>query len=253
MSNQDHQNKIYLVTGGTTGIGAATAALLSESGAKVIVTGRDEQTLKAARESAPANVEVVASDAGDLSAITQLAAHVSKKYGRLDGAFLNAGVAPFLPLEAWDESAFDRLYAINVKGPFFLAQKLVPMLSKGAALVFNTSVVAEVGMGAASAYGGTKGALRSIVRSLSVELAPRGVRVNAVSPGPIETPIYGKMGMSPEQLQGFSKHMGSRVPLARLGKASDIANAVAFLLSERASFITGDEIAVDGGLRNNVS
>ena len=228
-------------------------AYLAEAGARVIATGRSPDTLEAARKSAPANVEVVASDAGDLSAVTALVEHMKGKYGTLDGAFINAGVAPFMPLEAGTEEQFDRLFNINVKGPYFLAQQLIPLLSKGSSLVFNTSVVGDVGMGTAAAYGGTKGALRSIVRSLSVELAAQGLRVNAVAPGPIETPIYGKLGMESAQLDAFATHMGSRVPLQRFGQPQDIAAATAFLLSEAAGFITGEELVVDGGLRQNVA
>ncbi|MEM8861728.1 MAG: SDR family NAD(P)-dependent oxidoreductase, partial [Chloroflexota bacterium] len=183
-----HENKIYLITGGTTGIGAATVAHLATAGAKVIATGRSPQTLEAARQAAPANVEFVASDAGDIAAVGALADHIKATYGNIDGAFINAGIAPFMPLEAWTEDQFDNLYNINVKGPYFLAQKLVPLLNEGGALVFNTSMVHEMGMGTAAAYGGSKGALRSIVRSLSVELAQQGIRVNAVAPGPISTP-----------------------------------------------------------------
>lgn len=245
-------NKTYLVTGGTTGIGAATVALLSERGARVIATGRNPDTLAKAKASAPANTEVVASDASKLDDIRALAEHIKANYGSLDGVVLNAGVAPFMPLEAWTEETFDHLFAVNVKGPFFQLQQLQPLLNKGASVVFNTSVVNNVGMGGAAAYGATKGALRSMVRSLSVELAQAGVRVNAVAPGPIETPIYGKLGMPEEQQKGFQDHMASRVPLARFGGAADVANAFAFLLSDQSSFITGEEISVDGGLRNNV-
>jgi NAD(P)-dependent dehydrogenase (short-subunit alcohol dehydrogenase family) len=253
MTTSLHHGRIYLVTGGTTGIGAATVAALSEAGATVIATGRNPETLEAAKKSAPAKTEVIASDAADLNAMDALVAHIKEKYGRLHGAFLNAGVAPFMPIDAFDEATFDRLFAINVKGPFFLAQKLLPLLSEGASIVFNTSIVGSVGMGTAAAYGATKGALTSMVRSLSVELAERGLRVNAVSPGPIETPIYGKLGMDKEQLDGFAGHMASRVPLKRFGAGADIANAAAFLLSDAAGFITGEELRVDGGISNNVA
>jgi NAD(P)-dependent dehydrogenase (short-subunit alcohol dehydrogenase family) len=248
----DHANKTYLVTGGTTGIGAATVAALAEAGATVIATGRNPETLERARQSLPQNTELVQSDAGNVEDIKKLAAHIKEKYGKLDGVILNAGVAPFMPLEAWDEATFDHLFAVNVKGPFFLLQQVAPLLSKGASVVFNTSIVQHVGMAGAAPYGATKGALRSLIRALSVELAPQGIRVNAVAPGPIETPIYDKIGMPVEELNGFQAHMSSRVPLGRFGSAADIASAFSFLLSPKAGFITGEELSVDGGLTNNV-
>lgn len=247
-----HQNKTYLVTGGTTGIGAATVAALAEAGATVIATGRNPETLERARQSLPRNTELIASDAGSVDDIKKLAAHIEQKYGQLDGVILNAGVAPFMPLEAWDESSFDSLFAINVKGPFFLLQQLSPLLSEGASVIFNTSVVRDVGMAGAAPYGASKGALRSLIRSLSVELAARNIRVNAVAPGPIATPIYDKLGLQKEEADGFQAHMASRVPLGRFGSAGDIASAFSFLLSPNAAFITGEELYVDGGLRNNV-
>jgi NAD(P)-dependent dehydrogenase (short-subunit alcohol dehydrogenase family) len=248
----DHANKTYLVTGGTTGIGAATVAALAEAGATVIATGRNPETLERARQSLPKNTELIASDAGNLEDIKKLAAHIEEKYGKLDGVVLNAGVAPFMPLEAWDEAAYDHLFAVNVKGPFFLLQYLSPLLSEGASVLFNTSVVHAVGMGGAAPYGATKGALRSLIRSLSVELAPRGIRVNAVAPGPIATPIYDKLGLQKEEVDGFQAHLSSRVPLGKFGSAKDVASSFTFLLSPGASFITGEELSVDGGLRNNV-
>lgn len=247
-----HQNKTYLVTGGTTGIGAATVATLAEQGARVIATGRNPETLERARQSLPQNVELVASDAGNVDDIKKLASHVRDQYGSLDGVVLNAGVAPFMPLEAWDEASFDNLFAINVKGPFFLLQQVAPLLKEGGSVVFNTSVVRDFGLATAAPYGATKGALRSLIRSLSVELAPRGIRVNAVAPGPIETPIYGKVGMPKAELDGFQSHMASRIPLGRFGSSGEVAAAFAFLLSSSAGFITGEELSVDGGIRNNV-
>ena len=247
-----HANKTYLVTGGTSGIGAATVAALAEAGATVIATGRNPKTLERARQSLPQNTELVQSDAANVEDIKKLAAHVKEKYGKLDGVVLNAGVAPFMPLEAWDEATFDHLFAVNVKGPFFLLQQVAPLLSKGASVVFNTSIVQHVGMAGAAPYGATNGALRSLIRALSVELASQGIRVNAVAPGPIETPIYDKLGMPVEELNGFQAHMSSRVPLGRFGSAKDIASAFSFLLSPEAGFITGEELSVDGGLTNNV-
>lgn len=247
-----HSNKTYLVTGGTSGIGAATVALLAEKGARVIATGRNPKTLEKAKASAPANTEVVASDAGKLADIRALAEHIKANYGTLDGVVLNAGIADFKPLEAWDEESFDQLFTVNVKGPFFLLQHLRPLLNKDASIVFNTSIVHEVGMAGAAPYGATKGALRSLVRSLSVELAGAGIRVNSVAPGPIETPIYEKLGMPAAEQEGFAAHMASRVPLGRFGAGADIAAAFAFFLSSESRFITGEELSIDGGLRNNV-
>ena len=249
----DHENKTYLVTGGTTGIGAATVAALAEAGATVIATGRNPETLERARQSLPQNTELIASDAGNVEDIKKLAAQIRENHGKLDGVVLNAGIAPFMPLEAWDEASFDKLFDVNVKGPFFLLQQLSPLLGEGASVVFNTSVVRDFGLAGAAPYGATKGALRSLIRSLSVELAGRGIRVNAVAPGPIETPIYGKVGMAQEELDGFQAHMASRIPLGRFGSASDIASAFLFLLSPAAGFITGEELYVDGGIRNNVA
>ena len=183
--------------------------------------------------------------------VPRLGHHLAECRGRAFYPFLNAGIAPFAPIEVWTEEQFDNLFNINVKGPYFLAQKLVPLLNEGGSLVFNTSMVREIGMANAAAYGGTKGALRSMVRSLSVELAAKGIRVNAVAPGPIETPIYGKLGMDDAQLQGFATHVASRVPLNRFGTGDDIAQAAGFLLS--AGYITGEELTVDGGWRNNVA
>jgi NAD(P)-dependent dehydrogenase (short-subunit alcohol dehydrogenase family) len=249
----DHKNKTYLVTGGTTGIGAATVAALAEAGATVIATGRNPETLERARQSLPQNTELIASDAGNVEDIKKLATQIKENHGKLDGVVLNAGIAPFMPLEAWDEASFDKLFDVNVKGPFFLLQQLSPLLGEGASVVFNTSVVRDFGLAGAAPYGATKGALRSLIRSLSVELAGRGIRVNAVAPGPIETPIYGKVGMAQEELDGFQAHMASRIPLGRFGSASDIASAFLFLLSPAAGFITGEELYVDGGIRNNVA
>lgn len=242
------QDKRVLVTGGTTGIGLATAKLLHAEGARVMVTGRNEETLEAARRELPSDVHVVKSDAGSLADAESLATTVAEKLGGLDVAFLNAGVARFAPIETVSDIDWDETFAINVKGPYFLAQKLLPLLGSGASLVLNTSVVDVKGFPSTSVYSASKAALRSVVRTFAAELAPRGIRVNAVSPGPITTPIYGKLGFDAETQAGFQKEMAERNPMKRFGSPEEVARAVLFLASTDSSYITGADLAVDGGV-----
>lgn len=243
----DLTNKTALITGGTTGIGRASALALHASGARVTVTGRNPDTLQQAREALPAEIDVVASDAADISAAKQLVTDVVDRRGGIDVLFLNAGIAHFVPTSDFDEALYDRLFAINVKGPFFTMQAALPHLNPGASVIVNTSVVWQKGMPGSGPYAATKAALRSYVRVWAAELAERGVRVNAVSPGPIETPIYAKMGMPPAQLDAFGQQIVSSVPLGRFGTPQEIAEAVRFLASPAASYINGVELAVDGG------
>ncbi len=242
-----YENKIALVTGGTTGIGLATAERLAAEGATVVVTGRNPDTLQKAKEKLAGRAEVVASDAADPAAIEALIAKIEADHGRIDLLFLNAGIAHFAPLSDAPLEDFDRMFAINVRGPWLTLKAASRILAEGASVVFNTSVVNVKGLAGATAYGATKAALRSIVRSAAVELAERNIRVNAVSPGPIETPIYGKMGMPEEALNGFAQGIAAQVPLQRFGQADDIAAAVAFLGSAEAAYINAAELPVDGG------
>ncbi len=242
-----YEDKIALVTGGTTGIGLATAQRLAEEGATVVVTGRNPDTLQKAKETLGDRVEVVASDASDPAAIEALVAKVEKDHGRIDLLFLNAGIAKFAPLEVAPIEDFDQMWSVNVRGPWLALKAASRILASGASVVVNTSVVNVKGLAGATAYGATKAALRSIVRAAAVELADRNIRVNAVSPGPIETPIYGKMGMPAEQLDAFAKGIVEQVPLSRFGAATDIAAAVAFLGSADAAYINAAELPVDGG------
>ena len=240
------ENKVALITGGTTGIGAATARLFRDEGATVVVTGSSPKSVEAARAELK-GIEVVLSDQSDPAASKALADEVAARHGRIDILFVNAGVAGFAPLDQVGEEDFDRQFGINVKGALFAAKAAAPHIPEGGSIIFTASTVASMGMPGTSVYSATKAAVRSFARTLGAELAPRGVRVNAVSPGPIETPIFGKAGMSADEVAGFKAGVTSRVPLGRIGRPEEIAATVLFLAAD-ASFITGEEIVSGGGL-----
>jgi NAD(P)-dependent dehydrogenase (short-subunit alcohol dehydrogenase family) len=240
-------NKTALVTGGTSGIGLATAKLFQQEGARVAVTGRSESSLKQARSALGASALVLQSDVASLRDLDALMARVKADLGGLDVLFANAGIAEFAPMETIDEDFFDRAFAINVKGLFFTVQKAMPLLRQGGSVVLNASVSGRMGMPTTTVYGATKAAVRALGRTMASELAPRGVRVNTVSPGPIETPIFGKLGLSEEQQAGFREQATKQVPLHRFGQAEEIAKAVLFLATD-ATYVVGAELVVDGGL-----
>ncbi|MFD8708561.1 SDR family NAD(P)-dependent oxidoreductase [Kitasatospora sp. NPDC059648] len=229
--------KTALITGGTSGIGKATAELLHSRGYRVMVTGLADT----ANAGLPDDVIAVEADISSLTDIDQAVRHAREHLSSLDLLHLNAGLPrPGLSIETTDEAAFDALFNINVKGSFFTLQKALPLLNEGASVVFT--VGAAEGLGAAMTA--AKGALLPLVRSLAIELAPRRVRVNAVSPGVVNTPAYSKMGISPDTIASW----GEGVPLGRVGAPADIAEAVAFLASDAASYITGDNLLVSGGI-----
>ena len=241
------ENKVAVVTGGTSGIGLATAKRFLEEGATVIVTGRNQETIKQAEKELP-GATVISSDAADEAAIKKLFAHLKLKYPRIDVLFLNAGVAKFAPLSDAAVDEFDLMWRINVRGPWLALKHAQAQLSDGASVVMNTSVVHLKGMAGTSAYASTKAALRTIVRGIAAELAPRKIRVNAVSPGPIDTAIFDKLGWPQAALDDFAVTVKNKLFLSRFGTPDEVANAVLFLASDEASFITGVELAVDGGL-----
>lgn len=240
--------KVALITGGTTGIGLATARVFHEAGARVVVTGANPDTLSQARAVLPDDVLVLRADARSVSDAAEVAKQIEQRFGGLDIVFLNAGVARFMPLEALDEAFYSDLMDVNVKGVVFTLQKVLPLLRKGASVLVNTSIVDQKGMANASIYSASKGAVSALVRALAVELAGRGIRVNAISPGPITTPIYGKLGLPGEALTAFQSDMTSKVPLGRFGEAEEVAKTALFLASTGASYLTGVEIRVDGGV-----
>ncbi len=241
------QNKVAVVTGGSTGIGFATAQRFVEEGAKVVITGRNEETLQAARQELGERVLALRSDASNIDDLDALFREVKTRFGRLDVLFLNAGVATFAAVDQQSPEAFRSLFDINVFGPFFAVQKALPLFTDGGSILFNTSALNTKGMAGAGAYSATKAALRSFVRTLTAELAPRGIRVNALSPGPVSTPIYGKTGMPQEQLQAFAAGIQQAIPLGRFGEPSELANAALFLASAEGSFVTGAELVADAG------
>ena len=243
------KNKTILITGGTTGIGLAAAKLLSAEGAKVIVTGRNPETLAAARQELPAGTVILKSDSGILAEAQALGAEIKKHAAGLDGVFLNAGIGQFGPIEAMTPQNFEAMFNVNVRGPYFQLQGLLPLLANPSAVVLNASVVAELGFPTTTIYAATKAAVVSLGKSLAVELAPRGIRVNTLSPGPITTPIYSKLGFAAEAQKGFEDHMASQSLFKRFGTADEVAKLVRFLLSEDSSYIVGDNITIDGGVR----
>jgi len=252
MAAKQAAKSVALITGGTTGIGFATARVLHEKGYAVVVTGANPQTLAAARKSLPSEVVVLKADARSLSDAARVADELKQRFGRVDFAYLNAGVSRMLPLEEVDEAFFDEHFDINVKGQLFTLQKILPLPSNGGSVLFTTSVGAQKGVPNYCVALATKGATAALVPALAAELAPRGIRVNAIRPGPIDTPAFDKLGLPPEAIAGFRQMIPERVPLRRLGTAEEVAEVAAFLASPAARYITGTTIDVDGGMSHAV-
>jgi NAD(P)-dependent dehydrogenase (short-subunit alcohol dehydrogenase family) len=240
--------KVALITGGNSGMGLATAKLFAAEGAKVVITGRRKAELDDAAKSVGPSVLAVQGDVSLLADLDHLFAAIKHKFGHLDIVFANAGFGEFGPLGQVTEDQFDRQFATNVKGLFFTVQKALPLLRDGASIILNASVAAHKGMEAMSVYSATKAAVRSFARTWTTDLKGRKIRVNTISPGPIDTPIFGKMGLSEEQASGFKQALPGMVPLGRMGTMDEIAKTALFLASDDSSYITGIDLAVDGGL-----
>src|SRR2546428_4862907 len=242
------EGKVAVVTGGNSGIGLATAKRLQEEGARVAISGRSKKTLNEAVKSIGNGVVAVQGDVANFADVDKFYAEISQKLGKIDVLFVNAGVAKFVPFADTSESTFDEQFDINIKGAYFTIQKALPLLNDGASIILNTSVADSTGNAGTSAYSATKAALRSLARTVAAELVGRGIRVNAVAPGPIVTPIFGRTGLPKEALEQFAKETVAKGPMKRFGQPEEVAATVAFLASQDASYITGVEINVDGGM-----
>jgi NAD(P)-dependent dehydrogenase (short-subunit alcohol dehydrogenase family) len=248
MSANRFAGKIALITGGNSGMGLATARAMAREGAEVLLTGRDQATLDAAVASIGVKAAGFKADLSRLDEIARLMAQVKERAGRLDVVFANAGIAAFGPLAAMTEEQWDSIMNTNVKGLYFTVQQAVPLMTHGGAIVLNASVASAKGNPAGSIYGASKAAVRSLGRSLGAELLSLGIRVNVVSPGPIETPIFGRSGMSAEATNGLKQAWAEKNPMKRFGTPDEVAAAVLFLASSESSYIAGTELQVDGGL-----
>lgn len=242
------KNKVAVITGGNSGMGLATAKRFVEEGAKVVITGRRQETVDEAVKEIGGTVIGVQGDVSKLADLDDLYEIVRQKYGHIDILFANAGVGQVAPLGSITNEHFDSIFNINVRGLLFTVQKALPLFKDGGSIIVNASVAHMKGMGAMSVYSASKAAVRSLARSWTVDLKDRKIRVNCISPGPIETPIFGKMGLSEEQMKGFGDRILNQVPMGRMGQGQEIANAALFLASDESSFITGVDLCVDGGL-----
>jgi NAD(P)-dependent dehydrogenase (short-subunit alcohol dehydrogenase family) len=239
--------KVAVITGGNSGIGYATAELFLKEGAKVIITGRRKAAVEEAAQQLGKGAHGVVSDAGSMSDLLALDKKIAVISPSIDIMFVNAGVGLFAPFEQTSEEIFDANLDINFKGAFFTVQKLLPFMNAGGSIILNSTILVHSGLENTAAYSASKGAVLSLGKTLAIELAARNIRVNSISPGPIYTPIYSKMGMPEEALQEFAASVQQKIPLKRFGQATDIASAALFLASDESLFMTGSEITVDGG------
>ena len=242
------ERKVAVITGGNSGIGLAAAQRLAAEGAHVFITGRRQSELDAAVRQIGRNTTGVQGDVSKLADLDRLYAAVKREKGRIDILFANAGAGEIAALGAISEEHFDKAFNVNVKGLLFTVQKALPLFNDGGSIILNASIVSSKGMEAFSVYSATKAAVRSFARSWTVDLKARRIRVNAVSPGPIDTPGYGNLGLTKEQEEEFKKNIVLSVPMGRMGRPDEIAKAVLFLASDDSSYITGTELFVDGGM-----
>ena len=242
------KGKTVLITGGSSGIGLATARLFRDEGAQLVITGRDPERLAAAQEELGSETLVIRSEAGSLAEIAFLMEQVKRRFDQLDVLFLNAATGTPAPIEQVSEAQFDETMGVNFKGVFFSIQKALPLLSGNASIIVTTSITNRTGSPNASVYAASKAALRSLVQSLSLALISRGIRVNAINPGPIDTGGFNRLPLPQEVFQAIKADIIGRSPIKRLGSPEEIAKVALFLASDDSAYVVGEEIVVDGGI-----
>ena len=243
------ENKVAIITGGNSGIGLAAGILFAEEGAKVAVTGRNPESVKNAAEQIGKGSLGIVSDVTDLNSITTTYEQVTKAFGKIDVLVINAGVAESAPLAEFTEQQFDNIVDVNFKGAFFSVQRALPYLNDGASIILTSSSLNEKGFAGYAAYGASKAAVRSLARNFSADLMDRDIRVNVLSPGGMDTPFYGRSGASAEEVAGIKSYMSSLIPLKRLGKPEEAAEAFLFLASDSSKYMIGSELSIDGGVK----
>ncbi|RBP85621.1 SDR family oxidoreductase [Marinomonas rhizomae] len=244
------EGKYALITGGTAGIGLETARQFLQEGAHVAVTGRSEAGLQSVSNKLEGKVLTIKSDAGTLADQEKLTMQLSKTFPKLDILYINAGDVTHKPLEEWDESSFEQVMSTNLKGPFFLIQALLPMLSDSASIILCGSVSAQIGLPQSSVYSASKAGLISLARTLSGELKDRGIRVNTLSPGPTQTDALKKFGLAKEKEDALREEIKKLIPLNRMGTTMELAKAAVFMASDESSYMLGSELLIDGGVGN---
>ena len=248
MSAQRFQDKVAVVTGGNSGIGLGVAKAYAQEGARVAITGRNQKTLDAAAKEIGEGTLSIQSDTSSVTEIEAAMEKIKGRLGRIDALFVNAGIAKLVPFDQVTEELFDETVDINVKGVFFTVQKAVPLMPRGSAIVLNASINAHLGMPGTTVYGASKAAVINMAKTLSAELLDRGIRVNAVSPGPIASSLLARDGLPPEKLQETKDWIQGQVPLKRFGTPEEIASAVLYLTSPESAFVLGTELIIDGGM-----
>ncbi|MEL5297919.1 SDR family oxidoreductase [Serratia nevei] len=244
------QGKYALITGGTSGIGLETARQFIAEGATVAITGRSQSALDSAGQVLGGKALLLLSDAGNIPQQRELAQRLGQRWPRLDVLYINAGDVTHRPLQEWDEQSYQRLMDINLKGPFFLIQALLPLLANPSSVILCGSVSAHIGLPQSSAYAASKAGLLSLARTLSGELHARGIRLNGLSPGPTETPALGKLGLAEADEQALRDDIRALVPIGRMGSALELAKAAVFLAADESAFMVGAELQMDGGVGN---